>query len=301
MKMTSHIYKVIMFCYTLIPFKKQFCVFLRFLKIPNNKFYKDFRFKGVFQIKVGNTSFKMVNNSHQTIENEIFWKGLRQGWEKISVELWLKLSKESKTVFDIGANTGIYCLLSKTINQEASVFAFEPSRKVYRGLVQNIEVNNYTINYYPLAISNLNGSQTFFDTTSEHQYSASLSKAMRSNLMNENLNVVEYQVETITLDSFIEDNRIGSIDLIKIDVELHEVEVLKGFERYLPVFKPTFLIEILSDKLAQEIQKCFDGHNYLYFSIDEISQPKQCEKLVKSGFYNFLVCQEKVARSLELI
>ena len=64
------------------------------------------------------------------LENEIFWSGLTNGWEKISTRLWIELSKNSKVIFDIGANTGIYSLVSKSINPTSQVFAFEPVKRV---------------------------------------------------------------------------------------------------------------------------------------------------------------------------
>jgi hypothetical protein len=41
------------------------------------------------------------------------------------------------------------------------------------------------------------------------------------------------RVEFIRLDDYIEKNNIGGIDLLKIDVEGHELSVLKGLGKYL--------------------------------------------------------------------
>ena len=78
------------------------------------------------------------------------------------------------TIFDVGANTGIYSLVAKTLNKEAKVFAFEPSSKLSKSLNKNNQINNYDIICEKIALSNKSDHQIFYDTTYENQTSASL-------------------------------------------------------------------------------------------------------------------------------
>ena len=285
--------------YNSIPFKKQIFTALKTVYIPSESVYKHLHFHGVIEIKVGtNAKFKMNHFGFQ-IENEIFWKGLDGGWEKNSVNIWIKLVENSKTIVDIVANTGVFALMAQTIQPFAKVYAFEPIKRVHKKLQENIALNNYNIQSYPLAISNSNGKAFVYDKPElENIYSVTV-----NGYMNE-VDIVgreKTEIDIITLDSFIEENHITSIDLMKIDVETHEGEVMEGFMKHLPAFKPTFLIEILRDNVGEKVEKCLEGLDYLFFNIDESGDIIKVEKITRRGNnYNYLLCLPEVARLLEL-
>ena len=75
--------------------------------------------------------------------------------EKIS--LWMQLAKNSNVIFDIGANTGLYGLVAKSINSSSKIYSFEPLPGVYRFLDKNIQENSFDINSYELGLSNYDG------------------------------------------------------------------------------------------------------------------------------------------------
>jgi FkbM family methyltransferase len=302
MKFTSVLYKYAIGFYKLLPFKKYICLTIKKIGFPR-KFCLDLRFSGIYKVKIQNKKFKLRNYKYTTVENEIFWKGIENGWEKVSLNLWAELSKRSKVIFDIGANTGVFSLVAKTLNPEADVFAFEPSVRVYQKLLENNRINKFNIITEQIALSNIDGTGKFYDVNTEHQYSASLSENMKQDLVtNWGPNLInEYVVQAKTIKTFIEEKQIGHIDLIKLDVEYHEPEVLEGMGIYLEKFEPTFIIEILTDELAERIETYFRGKRYFYFSIDEESVSQQLSSLKKSNFHNFLICQEEIARFLKLI
>jgi hypothetical protein len=102
-------------------------------------------------------------------------------------------------------------------------------------------------------------------------------------------------------DSYILKHGIERCDLLKIDVELHEVKVLEGMSETLKKHRPSFLIEILTDEIGLGIQNLLSGLDYLYFNIDEDRGVMPTQVLAKSASYNYLVCQRQVAVSLNLI
>jgi FkbM family methyltransferase len=230
------------------------------------------------------------------IENEIFWSGLISGWEKKSIHLWIELCKQSDIIFDIGANTGVYALIAKTLRPDSSVYAFEPVKRVFNKLRANNNLNNYNIHCNELAVSNYDGEGVFYDSASEHTYSVTINKQLITS------STIETKISTITLDSFIEINQLQKIDLLKIDVESHEVEVLQGFERYIKQFKPSILIEILFEEVGLGVAEIIKDLNYLYFHVDEEKGVRQTEKLIPiHPHYNYLLCTEEVAKTIKLI
>jgi len=110
--------------------------------------------------------------------------------------------------------------------------------------------------------------------------------------------VDEEVVRTTRLDTVIESYSINRVDLVKIDVEGHEPEVLDGMGRFLGEFKPTLLIEVLSDVTGQRLEALLGDLGYLYFDLDEIGLPRLMEHIRASSHWNYLVCSRTTAREL---
>jgi hypothetical protein len=104
------------------------------------------------------------------------------------------------------------------------------------------------------------------------------------------------------LDTFIQTNNIGKIDLIKIDVETHEPNVLEGYKQYLPLHRPDFLIEVLTDEVGDQLQQLFSGLQYYYFNIDDKHGTiRKTDAIKKSDYFNYLICTKESAQQLKLI
>lgn len=290
--------KILKNIYKHLPFKRNIFHLLKNVWIPPRNIYQHFHFEGVINVSVDKThSFRMYHYGYQ-IENEIFWDGLENGWEKLSFKLWIEMCKESKVVLDIGANTGVYALIARSLNPTATVVAFEPLDFIYAKLIKNISLNNYSINCIEEACSNYKGeAKVFLPQGAEHVTSVTVNKS----LLDKNRITDEKMIKTMRLDDFIEQNNLTRIDLIKLDVETHEPEVLEGMGKYLSLFKPTVLIEILDDEVGKKVENIIEGLGYLYFDIDEVSQIKKVDKLLKSSHFNYFICQPEIAKKLNLI
>ena len=287
--------RILKFIYKKIPFKKQLFKIVRSLNIPQ-VVYKHLYFKGIFRVKLYDSSFLIEHHGFQ-VENDIFWAGLTGGWEKISIQLWIELCKKSEVIIDVGANTGIYSLIAKTVNPKSSVYGFEPVNRVFDKYKNNCELNKYDIHCSEIALSNYDGEAIIYDTNSEHTYSVTVNK----NTISKDTDVIETKIRVQKISTFIAENGIKNIDLIKIDVETHEPEVLEGMGEYLKKFQPTLLIEILNDEVGNKVQSLIKDINYLFFNIDEINKPTRVDKISKSNHYNYLICTEKIAVELKLI
>jgi FkbM family methyltransferase len=288
---------IIKLFYELIPLKKILFLILKKIWSPPKEIYQHLYFKSVFEVNINKSISFKINHFGYQIENEIFWGGLQGGWESESIKLWIKLCRDAHSIIDIGANTGIYSLIANAINSNATIYSFEPVNRVFKKLKKNIELNNFKINPIEMAVSNFTGTAKIYDTQSEHIYSVTVNK----NLSEPDIEVSESIINTITLDAFIDDFKLKNIDLIKIDVETHEAEVIEGFSKYISIFMPTILIEVLNDEIGIKLQEQFDGLGYLYFNIDERLGPRHVEKITKSFFYNYLLCSESTALKLGLI
>jgi FkbM family methyltransferase len=130
---------------------------------------------------------------------------------------------------------------------------------VLEALHENIFINNFDIKVEPYAASNYDGDAVVYMAVDiDYAYSVTVNKS----LLSKGTPQKEVPVKTITLKTFIEENNLPSVDLIKLDVETHEPEVLEGMGEYLEKFNPDFIIEIWDKECAEIINSIFKNTNY---------------------------------------
>lgn len=133
-----------------------------------------------------------------------------------------------KLVFDIGANIGN--TVSEFLLKSDKVVCFEPNPKLASLLRGKFEGTSVIVD--ERGVSNKNGIQTFKISNADTISTLSedwITNSRFTKSYNWNNHV---QIETVTLDSIIEEY--GEPDYIKIDVEGHEFEVLTSFTKLLP-------------------------------------------------------------------
>ncbi|MFM9903065.1 MAG: FkbM family methyltransferase [Pyrinomonadaceae bacterium] len=281
----------------MLPFKQAVFDLLRPFLRDHVNIHKHLHFHGDFVVQVDKEHKFWIRHHGFELENSLFWTGLANGWEKTSISLWIKLVSDAEVILDIGANTGVFALVARAMNEKAKIFAFEPIKRVFEKMEQNVALNGYDIACYEAAVSDSDGTAVVFDLPTEHIYSVTVNQ----NLHEPGTAVIKTEVKTITLDTFVEEQKVSRIDLIKIDVETHEPQVLLGFKKYLAVHRPTMLIEVLNDDVGRRVEELVSELDYLYFNIDEATNSvRRVERITKSDFYNYLICDETVAARLSL-
>jgi FkbM family methyltransferase len=125
---------------------------------------------------------------------------------------------DPKTIFDIGANVGQSAYKFHTRWPKADIFCFEPVEETFNSLVNN--VGGYT-QCFQYACSNEKGKDTICIPDISGQSSLEHSRGKNET------------IQKIKLDNFAKKKKINTIDLLKIDVEGHELEVLQGAESLL--------------------------------------------------------------------
>ncbi len=150
------------------------------------------------------------------------------------------LSKEKVTI-DVGAATGIYSHFFA--QHSAYVFSYEAVPVIYNQLYKLESIHNNIITM-PKAVSNFEGMTDFYVDD----------KRLSNNSFTNLVNGQKIKVETILLDN--ED--LGIIGFIKIDVEGHEFEVLEGAKKIIDLYKPTCMVEIYPKFNKGPIEKTFN-------------------------------------------
>lgn len=283
--------------YAALPFKQPLFTALRAVLPVPEPVYRHLHFKGIITVKVdAKASFRIRHHGH-LIENELFWQGL-SGWEKTSLELWTRLCRKSQVILDIGANTGVYALVAKAVAPKAVIAALEPVPRVFARLEENIALNGGGITALRAAASDHKGSAVLYDQGwADHVLSVSLDPEWNK----QDPNLTPIDVPCLTVMDVLSELKQPTVDLVKIDVETYEPTVLRGFVDLIRRDKPTMLIELLNDTVAQQVAELVDGLGYAYYNIDDQAWPPlRTDRLSRSAHYNFLICRPEVAASIGL-
>ncbi len=284
--------------YAALPFKPALFRALRAVWSPPERIYRHLHFKGVVRVALpsGGNSFRMRHHGYM-LENELFWRGL-QGWEKHSFRTWLLLCEHSQHIIDIGANTGVFALLAKAARPNALVVAVEPAERVFRMLEENIALNGHDVQALRMAVTDHDGTVNLFDRPgTEHEYDATLNKDFSS----EYPDAVPVPVPGRTLDSLMQELRWPRVDVLKIDVEMHEPELLAGALGTLRRDRPAMLIEILNTTIGDRVRTTLDGLDYRFYRIDEQRWPPvRSDRPGEGSDRNYLVCSGSTAAALGL-
>jgi FkbM family methyltransferase len=131
-------------------------------------------------------------------------------------------------VFDLGTHIGIYALnASRLVGSKGNVYAFEPEPDNFALLRRNMVLNktsNITVSNN--AVSSRQGKLALYmDPRNTGAHSVRCKDGKTGSIF----------VSSITLDEIMKVYPVKEINLLKIDVEGHELEVLKGAESFLGI------------------------------------------------------------------
>lgn len=158
----------------------------------------------------------------QRVQGKGFDGGI--GYEvEMACDLLVEMGLTDIVALDVGANIGDYSAAFLRVSPRAKIFAFEPSSQALKALGERFKGND-SVTLVPFALSSSNSIETLWSNVAGSAL-ASLSKR-RLNHLDTGFNESE-RVEVITLDSWVDNTKILP-SFIKIDVEGHELDVLKG-------------------------------------------------------------------------
>lgn len=163
-----------------------------------------------------------------------------EGLNEIPVQTTLQgLLQPGDTFFDIGANVGFFTLLAaRAVGPSGSVVSFEPVRQIAATLAQNVKLNDFSnVEVIEVAVGARTGRAALRLTS--HPGGATISPDA---VVPDQTSVVE--TEVVCIDALVSIGRVPSPNLVKIDVEGHELDCLTGMSDLLQFHRPTLLIEL---------------------------------------------------------
>ena len=248
-----------------------------------------------------------ISKNQTVVRNKIKWSlNLNEGID-LSIFLFgnsekkiLNLSKlfskrnDPLIMIDIGANIGSVSLILAKKFKDSKVYAIEPTNYAFNKLSTNLDLNDdlkdrvflkqlfVSENKKPQKVWS---SWNFEKSNNKHQKHMGTLKEIKQN-------------SYIRLEEFIETEKLTSVDFIKLDVDGHELDVLKSGEKSLAKIKPVIFIEIAPylypefgyscEELIKFIQKL--NYSFLDENIKEVTNIfDQINKIKDGGSKNFFL------------
>jgi FkbM family methyltransferase len=202
----------------------------------------------------------------------LYWRlrGVAKGSKGLSrvlenVRLDISIRKESllrfmishvpsgSVIFDIGANVGTYSLALAKFVEDSLVYSFEPNAQPYLKLTENIDLMNLRPRVAPMniALSSQEGRRTLHISSA-----GGMSSFYREQAGSKGNEVIGAQiVDCCSVDGLIRNEICRLPDVIKIDVEGHEYDVLKGAENTIRSNAPQMFIELHDFREGPDIEK----------------------------------------------
>lgn len=161
------------------------------------------------------------------------------GFREPSREKLYELVEEGNVVFDVGANVGDVAMhAAKRVGDRGKIYAFEPDQTNIGRITKNLEQNSFdNIVLNKVGLGDEEGSFSLYSVEPGN-------RGMNRILPSEDGVSESSYIQVTTMDRYVEEHKIDSINLIKIDVEGYEFKVLKGGISTLKRFSPLLFIEL---------------------------------------------------------
>jgi len=194
-------------------------------------------------------------NLSEGIDFSIYLLG---AFERGTVATLQKLVKPGDVVFDIGANIGSHTLgLAHRVGDKGKVYAFEPTDFAFEKLRRNIALNPRL--QARICARQILLTSTVIECPKPELYASWPLKNNGAVHPKHRGRLATTQNATVdTVDAFVEHQGIDRVNLMKIDVDGHELPVLQGSLGVLTVFKPVLVME-MSPYIHAEQNSSFSG------------------------------------------
>lgn len=174
------------------------------------------------------------------------------------------LIDDARTIFDVGANCGIFAALCARKFPNATIHAFEPAQKLQPILALNCTSPNITV--HQLAVADRNGEVTLYVNPYSQQTNSLQISAVTAFL--DSTKIEKETIGCVSVDSFSAEHSMPPIDVLKIDVQGLEGAVLRGARDSLASVQYLFLeVTWLDLEGVQRILPAAEHYGYKFVAV----------------------------------
>jgi FkbM family methyltransferase len=202
---------------------------------------------------------------------------------KDAFQTQLRLIKEARIVFDVGANKGQVTDRYAAMFPGAEIHAFEPFPDFKEEFLSRHGSNNM-INWVNKALSERVGTTDYYINKNTDTNSLLKSVLIGAASDKSCRNVSSFQVQTETIDHYCTMHTIDAIDILKLDTQGSELAILKGAKKMLEEKKIALIYaEAFFQPQYENSPLLYDIANYLkefgYF-LEDIYEPYYNERFL---------------------
>jgi len=201
--------------------------------------------------------------------------------------VWLESFSDGQTLFDVGANIGIYALYMGCLYLNSKIYAFEPHKANFIRLVENAALNEYTNIYtYMLAISNVKTKEAFYMPDDKEGSTGGQIGQSIDEYGNHFKVVSKRMAFTISLDEFCALHKLQP-DHIKIDIDGLEHKVVEGMQNILKEnYLKSVLIEVNGEDNRRYITQTFFDAGFstdnIFNKLENHSRVRRHEEMIRA-------------------
>lgn len=172
-------------------------------------------------------------------------------------------------IVDVGANKGDWSRCALSVFPEALVSAFEPQERLSLFHADLVRMPNVLLNY--IGLGDIDSSLPFTLHSRDDSCSFVHSQDQAKNLGYEQIDII-----IRTLDSFLVDQRLPKVDILKIDAEGLDLKVLAGAKETLKDATLVFIeasvsnLDYPNDVLS--VMKTMDDHGFSLFDVTDLNR-----------------------------
>ncbi|MGC2064308.1 MAG: FkbM family methyltransferase [Thermodesulfovibrionales bacterium] len=175
-----------------------------------------------------------INAGGQTVNFYVHTQAFKEKLMSFDGEIqllndFMEILKPGDTVWDIGAEIGLYTLfLSQVVGEQGNIIAFEPENSSYAKLMANLRLNNINnVHVLRQALGDCTGESRLF--VGRMGAAPGLTALTKENSPYHSMQ----KVEVIDGDTIREIMSLPIPDAVKIDVEGYEYNVIRGLKKTL--------------------------------------------------------------------
>ncbi len=172
---------------------------------------------------------RLICHPHDRVTSLAMYCGL---YDSREMRFLLAYLRPGDTFLDVGANVAPYSLLA-TLVDGVSAVAFEPHPVARTRAAANVSLNGAEarVRLVPGAVSDAGGTALL-----------TADRGPTNTLVDDGYDGEAQEVETVSLDSFVRHECLERVSLVKVDVEGHEPEVLRGAKALIADQRPALIV-----------------------------------------------------------
>lgn len=160
-------------------------------------------------------------------------------YEKQDADIFFRLLTKDMIFFDIGAHIGFYSINVAKRHETIKVYSFEPIPQTFELLKKNITINKLNnIFFYNVGLLDKDQVIDFF-------FNPTMSGNASAINLTEEANIKKISAKVTSIDTFLLNQQLERLDIIKCDVEGGELLVFQGGKNAIKKHTPIIFTEML--------------------------------------------------------